>query len=188
MINDQERGPAEPPAAGDESDSASLQAQLEEERGRAQSYLASWQRTQADFQNYKRRTEDERANERALYNRTLVLNMLPALDDLERGLAALDAETATQGWVEGMRQVQRKFVGALAASGVQPIEAEDQIFDPHLHEAVGQLDGPADTVVRVLQRGYLIGDRVLRPAMVMVGNGVQPSGSAEPAATDADSE
>ena len=149
----------------------SLRAQLAEERERAQSYQQNWQRAAADFQNYKRRTEEERQKNALYANLALVLNVLPIYDDLERALANLDVTLAGLQWIEGVRQISRKFQGALDVSGVKEIEADGQPFDPNLHEAIAEGPGPTGTVARVVQKGYTMGERVIRPAMVIVGNG-----------------
>jgi molecular chaperone GrpE len=149
----------------------SMREQLEAARAEAGENFARYQRALADFQNYKRRTEEERANAARLANLSFVLNILPIVDDLERALASLDVKLAGLQWVEGIRAIQRKFEGALGASGVTEIPAEGQDFDPNVHEAIGEDLGEEGKVVRVLQKGYTLGDRVIRPAMVMVGNG-----------------
>ncbi len=157
--------------AGTETETVeSLRAQLEEERNRAEGYLRSWQRAAADFQNYKRRVEEERQRNTLFANLALVLNMLPIYDDLCRALENVDASIAGSAWVEGVRQIARKFQGALEASGVKEILAEPGMdFDPNLHEAVAQDEGEPGKIVRVLQKGYTMGERVIRPAMVTVG-------------------
>jgi molecular chaperone GrpE len=148
----------------------SLRAQLEEERNRAEAFFRNWQRAAADFQNYKRRVEEERQRNTLYANLALVLNMLPIYDDLCRALENVDASIAGSAWVEGVRQIARKFQGALEASGVKEIPAEPGMdFDPNLHEAVAQDEGEPGKIVRVLQKGYTMGDRVIRPALVTVG-------------------
>jgi molecular chaperone GrpE len=182
-----ERREGTPEATTTEEDTlASLRAQLDEERARAERYHKNWQRAAADFQNYKRRTEEERQKNTLFANLALVLNMLPIYDDLERALTNLDVKLAGLQWVEGVRQIARKFQGALEASGVREIPAEGADFDPTLHEAIAQDEGEAGKVVRVIQKGYTMGDRVIRPAMVIVGRGEAGTGAEEegPAAAD----
>jgi molecular chaperone GrpE len=172
MKHDQHEGgtaEAAPPQA-DESVEV-LRAQLEEERTNVESYKDRYLRAVAELQNYKRRTEEQRADYRRDANASLVINILPAIDDLDRALASVDAKLAGLQWIEGIRQIQRKFQGALTALGVSEIDADGAEFDPHLHEAVGHVPGEEGKVVQVLQKGYMVGDRVVRPAMVMVGNG-----------------
>lgn len=148
-----------------------LQAQLSAERTRAEGYLAQWQRAAADFQNFKRRTEQEREENARLANLALIFNILPAADDLDRALNNVDPAIEGTSWVEGVRQIQRKLKGALEASGVSEIRAEGEEFDPNVHEAISQAPGEHNRVVAEVQRGYRLGNRVVRPAMVVVGNG-----------------
>ena len=146
-----------------------LADQLEEEREKAQAYLASWQRSAADFQNFKRRVEQERGELGRLASASLIINLLPLVDDLERALQSVDAHVAGLTWVDGIRLIHRKFQALLEMSGVAEIEAEGQSFDPALHEAVTFGEGEEARVLSVVQRGYTLGGRVLRPAMVVVG-------------------
>jgi molecular chaperone GrpE len=148
-----------------------LRAQLEDEREKAKSNYQSWQRTAADFQNYKRRVEDERSETARLASAALIINLLPLLDDLERALKNVDAHLAGLTWVDGIRLIHRKFQAVLDMSGLQEIEADGQAFDPSQHEAVSQGAGPENRVIAVVQKGYRLGDRVIRPAMVVVGDG-----------------
>jgi molecular chaperone GrpE len=159
------------PAVRTEETADALRTQLEEARSEAQENFGKYQRAMADFQNYKRRTEEQRADYRRDANAALVINILPAIDDLDRALASVDAKLAGLQWIEGIRQIQRKFQGALTALDVAEIDADGADFDPRLHEAVGHVPGEEGKVVQVLQKGYAVGDRVVRPAMVMVGNG-----------------
>jgi molecular chaperone GrpE len=159
------------PAIQTEESAETLRAQLEEARSEAQEIFGKLLRAMADFQNFKRRTEVQRADYRRDANAALVINILPAVDDLDRALASVDAKLAGLQWIEGIRQIQRKFQGALTALDVTEIDADGADFDPRLHEAVGHVPGEEGKVVQVLQKGYTVGDRVVRPAMVMVGNG-----------------
>lgn len=163
-------GHAEPAVQTDEPADA-LRAQLDQARAEAQENFGKYQRALADFQNYKRRTEEQRADYRRDANAALVINILPAIDDLDRALASVDAKLAGLQWIEGIRQIHRKFQGALTALDVTEIDADGADFDPRLHEAIGHVPGEEGKVVQVVQKGYMVGDRVVRPAMVMVGNG-----------------
>ena len=182
-IVDRRASTAGPTAAGDEQDSnsstADLARQLAEEREKAQSYLASWQRAAADYQNFKRRVEEERSETARLANAALVINLLPLLDDLERALRNVDASLAGLTWIDGIRLIHRKFQAVLEMAGVEEIPADGQTFDPALHEAIGQAPGEEGKVVSVVQKGYKLGDRVIRPAMVIVGIGDAGSGKRE---------
>ena len=155
------------PPASDEDLAQSIEALTAElERTRQQQMRAV-----ADYQNLRRRSEDER-KEYARYTLTaVILNYLPVLDDLERALGSVDADIAGHRWVEGVRMVERKFRAVLEASGVQPIAADGEPFDPAQHEAVTYAPGPEGRVVAVIRAGYTVDGRVIRPAGVVVGNG-----------------
>ena len=148
-----------------------LKQALAEEKARAETNLAGWQRAQADFVNYKRRIEQEKEEIGKFANSMLVVNLLPILDDLERALASISDELAELGWVDGIRLIERKFRGILEAQGLSPIEALGEPFDPYLHEAVRQDKGEEGIVVEELQKGYKFCDRVICPSRVVVGNG-----------------
>jgi molecular chaperone GrpE len=137
----------------------------------AERYYANWQRSAADFINYKRRVEDERKDIVRVANAALVINLLPVYDDLERAVNTVDAKLAGLNWVQGIEAIYRKFGHMLEAMGVQEIPAEGERFDPECHEAVGEQPGEDGRVLHVAQRGYRLGDKVIRPAMVIVGNG-----------------
>lgn len=162
---------ASPATSASEAPAAELQAALDEERKKAESYLASWQRSAADFANYKRRTEEERTNAAKLAGSMVILKLLAPVDDLERALATLPKELAGLTWVDGIGLIYRKMLSALESEGVAPIQAIGQSFDPALHEAVMQGPGAENTVVAEFQRGYTLHGVVIRPAMVKVGNG-----------------
>jgi molecular chaperone GrpE len=146
-----------------------LEEQLAEAEEKAQGYLASWQRAAADFQNYKRRNEQERVELGRLANAALMINILPLIDDFDRAMQNVDASIAGLTWMDGIRLIHRKFQMLLDAAGVTEIEADGRDFDPNVHEAVTFGDGEDGKVVGVVQKGYKLGDRVLRPAMVVVG-------------------
>jgi molecular chaperone GrpE len=175
MPDEQERenaddAPAEPSAQAD-VEAEPVEAQLDRARAEAQRLLANWQRAEADFANYKRRVEQERDEARRLANAALIINILPVLDDLERALASLNIQLSGLTWFDGIRLIHRKLQLVLESAGVSPIQAEGQPFDPRFHEAVMYGEGEEGKVVAEVQRGYLLHDRVLRPAMVVVGKG-----------------
>ncbi len=162
-----ERDPevAEPPGSDDAAPGLDLEAVLAE-RDR---YLDQLQRTAADFANFRRRTEQERAQQRLAANEQLLREIVPVLDDLQRGLDALPPDEQDSKLAEGMRWVEQKFLTTLKKHGVTPIEALGQTFDPSVHEAVEADPNGGDTVVAIYAPGYRLGDDVLRPAMVKVG-------------------
>ncbi len=147
-----------------------LKQKLAEEKEKAESYLACWQRTQADFANYKRRAEQEREEFNKFANSSLILCLLPVLSDLKRAIECFPAKRAPS-WVEGIRCIERKFRTTLEAQGLTPIKALGEPFDPRFHEAIRQDKGEEGIVIEELQMGYTLHDRLLCPAMVVVGNG-----------------
>ncbi|HEY7451332.1 MAG TPA: nucleotide exchange factor GrpE [Candidatus Limnocylindria bacterium] len=141
-------------------------------REQADENLRNWQRTAADFSNYKRRTEEERRAADLFANAVLLARLLAVLDDFDRALDNVP-EDAHESWVEGVQLVERKLRGLLEAEGVTPIEAIGQPFDPNLHEAVVHeetAEAPDNTVIGEVQKGYLLHERVLRPSLVRVAN------------------
>ena len=152
-------------------DVAQLKALLEDERQKAESYKQNWQRAAADYQNFKRRVEEERSEAARFANAALVINILPRVDDLDRALRTVDGPLAGLTWVDGIRLIYRKFLALLDMAGVEEIAADGETFDPAVHEAVAQQPGDENKVLSVVQKGYKLGDRVVRPAMVVVGNG-----------------
>jgi molecular chaperone GrpE len=159
------------PELGDIEDIGTLKKLLAEMQAKAEANLAGWQRAQADFINYKRRSEQERAEVAQFANSIMVLSLLPILDDFERAFAAIPPKLEKMDWVEGIRLVERKLRANLEAQGLSPIKALGEPFDPNLHQAVRQDKGKEGIVIEELQKGYRLNDRVLRPTMVVVGNG-----------------
>ncbi|MDD5038024.1 MAG: nucleotide exchange factor GrpE [Dehalococcoidales bacterium] len=156
---------------GCEEDIASLKQALAAEKTKAEGYLAGWQRAQADFINYKRRSEVEKEETINFANANLMLSLLPALDDLELAFASLPPELAEITWLNGLKLIERKFRAMLEAQGLSPIEAIGEQFDPHLHEAVRREKGEDGVIIDELQKGYKFRDRVIRPSKVAVGSG-----------------
>jgi molecular chaperone GrpE len=153
-----------------------LEQALAAERNKAEDYLARWQRAQADFINLKRRSEQERGEIFKIANIEFVSSILPVLDDLERALEHIDGPMVEDNWVEGIRLIERKLRASLESQGVREIKALGEKFDPNLHEATMHGEGPEGMVTREIQKGYMLHDRVIRPAMVVVGNGATESG------------
>lgn len=149
-----------------------LERELAETQARAEEHLYNWQRSAADFANFKRRTDDERATLGQFSNAVLIGKLLAVLDDFDRALESVPAD-AHDAWIEGVKLVERKLRGVLESEGVTPIEAIGQPFDPNLHEAVVHeptADHPDNQVIGELQRGYRLHDRVIRPSLVRVAN------------------
>jgi molecular chaperone GrpE len=127
-------------------------------------------RTAADLENLRKRQKREMDDVRLESKGRVLKEMLPVVDNLERAIEHATAQAGTNPIVEGVQLVLRQFLTAFERLDVTPIEAAGQPFDPNLHEAISQqeTDAPPGTVVQVLQRGYKSGDRLLRPALVVV--------------------
>ena len=154
---------------GDEAEASSPEAALAEAEATRDEYLAGWQRTQADFDNYRKRAVREQQAFATRAAERLVTKLLPVLDDLERAIEAAEQHEEAKV-IEGVEMTRSALAAALASEGLEEIPADGQ-FDPHVHEAL--LTQPVEDVesgkiVQVVQRGYRLGDAVLRPARVIV--------------------
>lgn len=172
----QQAAPA--PAAAEGPDTAAqvgeLQARIAQLEKESSDHRDQWLRSVADFKNYKRRTEQERADLIRSASAGLLLKLLPVADDIERALGSVPPDVAATPWFEGLRLIAQKFQTVMESEGVTPIEALGQDFDPNVHEAViyeAAGEGQDGKVVAELQKGYKLRDRVLRPTMVKVGQG-----------------
>jgi molecular chaperone GrpE len=154
-----------------------LQEELERAKAQAAEYLEGWQRAQAEFSNYKKRQEAERAGMITRANAALLYKLLPVVDDFERALATQPASLSQLTWCEGIFLIKHKLNAILESEGVKPIKTEGQMFDPCYHEAVtyeevaGYEEGQ---IIGEVQRGYILGERVLRPALVRVAKALEP--------------
>ncbi len=156
--------------------------QLAELQQQRQDCLDSLLRTQADFINYKRRAAQEQAEARVAAQGETLEALLPVLDDLGRALESAPAELAQQPWVQGILLVSRRLTMTLQHLGVRQIGSPGESFDPHWHEAVmteRRADVPDGTVVRVTRPGYALGERVLRPALVVVAAAPETAAAAK---------
>jgi molecular chaperone GrpE len=162
------------PVAGDEPDLTLYLEELTAKAQKADEYLSLAQRTQADFENYRKRTAREAAAAQERGAVKLALALLPAIDNLDRALAHADSAATDENGtslVAGIKHVHADVIAALGRVGIEPYSPEGEPFDPQYHEAVAQQ--PSDgadpgTVVEVFQRGYRLGENVLRPARVVV--------------------
>ncbi len=145
-----------------------LQKELAEAQSQAAEYKDGWQRAVAEFQNYRKRVEAEKAESYQSAIGDITKRYLPVLDDLERALAACPADLA---WAKGIELIYRKLQSILEAEGLRRIEAEGQVFDPNFHEAISQEpseDHASGQIIAVIRNGYMLGDKVVRPAQVRV--------------------
>ena len=151
-----------------EAGTRSVEEQLAEAEARAEEHLDRLKRLAAEFDNYRKRTARDQESLVARAAERLVKDLLPVLDDLERALEAAEAHEEAK-LEEGVALVHRSLAGALRKEGLEEIPTEGA-FDPHVHEALLSQPSEADegTVIEVLQKGYRLGDRVLRPARVVV--------------------
>jgi molecular chaperone GrpE len=145
-----------------------LKKKLEESESKTSEYKDSWLRAQADFQNYKKRLERDNEMMYISMKGDIIKKVLPALDDLER---ALQNRRAEDSWADGIELIARKLQNMLESEGVKKIEALGVEFDPNFHEAISH--EPANGaksghVIGVVQNGYMLGERVIRPALVRV--------------------
>ncbi|MFO0702902.1 MAG: nucleotide exchange factor GrpE [Candidatus Andersenbacteria bacterium] len=137
---------------------------------KAAEYLAGWQRAKADYENLRKRTDEQRLTLVKTATRDLLEQLLPVLDNLERTLAHKNAAGATDdSFVTGVELVVAQLHEVLAGQGVTVVRAKGQPFDPALHEAIAQVEGPAGVCVDEHAPGYKLHDVVLRPARVSVG-------------------
>jgi molecular chaperone GrpE len=135
-----------------------------------------WLRLQADFENHRKRTLREKQEALSYGHELVVKDLLPVVDNLERAIEHASASSGAdfEGMLQGVELVRRELLAVLAKHGVSPIEAEGEVFDPNLHEALAQMEDdrvPAGRIGRMLQKGYRLRDRLLRPARVMVSKG-----------------
>ena len=164
-------GPGAEPAETQETQDVPIEERLEKAEEDTNRYLDNWRRAEADLQNVKRRAEQDRTESARYAGASLIINILPIVDDFERAFQSLDSHVAGMTWFDGVRLIYRKLIALLESAGVQPIKAEGETFDPKFHEAVAHVEGEENKVISEVQRGYMLHDRVLRPAMVVVGKG-----------------
>ena len=148
-----------------------LTAKLAAAEQRAAEAEAGWQRARADFANLKRRTEEARLESATMAGDRLLIRVLDLADDFDLAVEHVPAQAKDSPWVEGIAAIDRKLRTLLEAEGIVAMEGEGDPFDPHTQQAISYedtADVPDGTVTKVIQRGYTIGDRVLRPALVAV--------------------
>ena len=154
-----------------ENATPTLEEQLAASQAEAEDYKDRWMRGQAEFANARKRMEKQRLETYTNATATVIDKLLPIVDDFERAMENLPAEMSEHSWLEGIQLMQRKLQATLDNFNVTSIDAVGQPFDPTWHEAITQ--EPSDefesgVVCRVLQTGYKIGDRVIRPSLVVV--------------------
>jgi molecular chaperone GrpE len=166
--NGENAAPTQPPAAEE------LQQRMQQIEQESASYKDQYLRAAAEMKNYKRRVEQERGELIRNASASVLMKLLPILDDFDLAMAHVPEEIASSPWFNGIKLVQTKLQAVLEGEGVKPIQALGETFDPNFHEAVMHEDaGPehAGKVTAELRRGYLLHDRVIRATMVKVGEG-----------------
>lgn len=151
-----------------------LAQKLQQSEAQAKEYFEGWQRERADFANYKRRVE--RDQQAMMQNITIdvVKKYLAVVDDMERALKNRPTEGIEDSWSTGIELILRKLQAILDGEGVRRIPAEVEEFNPARHEAISYEESPDHTsgqIIEVIQQGYTLGERVVRPAMVRVARG-----------------
>jgi len=148
-----------------------LSRELEEQKAKASEYLDGWQRAQAEFANYKKRIEKEQEDLVKFANGAFITKLLPVMDDFERAFQTLPPNLMGITWLEGIALIQRKLQMLLEQERVTIIETEGQFFDPTLHQAVTHEESEEHEegqIIGEVQKGYEMGDKVLRPSLVRV--------------------
>jgi molecular chaperone GrpE len=158
---------------------AAIEEELADARRRAEEYLAQLQRVAADFDNYRKRIARDAADQAARAGESLIGELLPVLDNLERALDASEHHEEAKV-AEGVQFVRQQLVDLLTRRGLEELDAAPgEPFDPHVHEALSHQpsEHPEGSIAAVWQRGYRVGNRVVRPARVVVSSGPQVQGA-----------
>jgi molecular chaperone GrpE len=156
-----------------EEEIAQLRIELDQALAKANEYLTGWQRERAEFINYKKRIEREQSQGGQNAFGNAIRRYLDIADDLARALKDKNRPLEGNGaiWAEGIDLIHRKMVAAFEADGVKMIDAKGKFFDPNMHEAISNEDSPdheSGQIIDVVQPGYILGERVIRPARVRV--------------------
>lgn len=157
-------------AEADERSREELVEEVARLTAEVEDYKSRYLRAQADFDNFRRRSRQEKEEFAAYANTKIIEELLPVLDTFEMALKTSE-DTDTKTLLVGVEMVHRQLITALNNYGLQPIEAVGQSFDPNLHEGVMQVESgehPANTVVEEMRKGYKLKDKVIRPSMVKV--------------------
>lgn len=147
-----------------------VEKRLAEAEKAAEENLAGWQRTKADFLNYKKSQDKVMEDFRRYANEDMLLSLLPTIDSFDLAVKHLPDDLTESDWVKGIICIKGMFESFLRDAGVSEIEAAGEKFDPNLFEAVGEVESdlPEDTVVEEVQKGYKMGEKIIRPAKVKI--------------------
>jgi len=155
----------------DQEEREVLQLSLDESREKAQEYLEGWQRSRAEFANFKKRIMKEKQSIHQYARGEVIKDFLDIADDLGRALQDRPESGEGAAWADGIELIYKKLLSKLESEGVERMDAEGEIFDPNIHEAIfmeENEDYESGQIIEVVQDGYTLGDRVLRPALVRV--------------------
>lgn len=171
----------EPEEGADEL--ATVRRELEEAKAKEAEYLDGWQRARADLANARKRFKREQEQAYGNARADLLVRLLPIVDDFERAFETLPVSLSNQSWLDGVKLIQHKFLRLLEQERVEPIEAAGGEFDPLQHQALTHEPSeevPEGHVIAEVQKGYVVGDRVLRPSVVRVSAGPPSEPEPEP--------
>jgi molecular chaperone GrpE len=158
-------------------DTESLAQLLAQEKEKAEKYLANWQRSEADFRNYKAREEQGKKDLVNWANSTLVCDILPVLDSFDRAFEGVTPAGKDLSWITGFQQIQKMLLDVLSKHGLTEMKCVGETFDPSRHEAVVERDGAEGLILDEVRKGYMIKDRLVRAPQVVVGKGGETSNS-----------
>lgn len=145
--------------------------ELDDLRQKVDEFSDGWQRERAEFSNYRKRIERDRVMEKQNSKIDVIKKYLALHDDFERALKNIPEKSVHESWMEGLKLIEQKMKNLLDGEGIAAIPAENNAFDPNLHEAISHEENPdfeSGQIIEVVQQGYTIGDRVIRPALVRV--------------------
>jgi molecular chaperone GrpE len=145
--------------------------ELDDLKRKTDEFSDGWQRERAEFANYRKRIERDREAERQNSKIDIIKKYLAVHDDFERAMKNLPTESVQAAWMEGLKLIDQKLKNLLEGEGITPIPVENVAFDPVLHEAISHEENPdfeSGQIIEVVQKGYTIGERVIRPALVRV--------------------
>lgn len=167
MTEQTESSPAE---SGPVDEIEQIRNELEAERARSKENFDQWQRTAADFSNYRKRLEQERNDLSKLASQALIGETLGVVDDLERAIKTIPQALYQFTWFDGVMLIHHRLLSVLNRYGLEPIAIEQGAeFDPAVHEAILEGEGETGKIIEVFQSGYKLHGKVLRPALVKVG-------------------
>lgn len=168
-MNIQQGQKQEEPSDSNSSEISELRQKLIEKQAETDQLLGNWQRAEADISNLRKRAEHDQQEITLYANAILVANILPILDDLERALRSVEKSLEGFTWIDGIRMIYYRALHVLESQGLKPIDSIGKQFDPREHQAISYGDGEEGQVTDELQKGYKLHERVIRPAMVKVG-------------------